>query len=97
MGLSFEQPLEVTIFTALFWESRATLLRTALRMLQMLKKPCSYSCSSPCLAQCAVTQAMRGQARINNIDTVRVSAGQAASMSEHEAAKDLIFTLWTEI
>ena len=56
----------------------------------------SRPCSLPRLACFNLVYAY-GSNRINDIDTVQVSARQAASMSEHEAAKDLIFTLWTEI
>ena len=70
MSLYFEQPLEVIIFTASFWESRAKLLRTALPMLQMIKITLLLLLFPVCLAQRALTQAMRGQARINDIDMV---------------------------
>ena len=54
------------------------------------------SCSLP-RAACFNLGYAHGSDRINNIDTVQVSDGQAASMSAHEAAKDLIFTQWTEV
>ena len=51
----------------------------------------SRPCSLPRLAFFNLVYAY-GSNRINDIDTVQVSARQAAFMSEHEAAKDLIFT-----